>query len=84
MPLWRGLVAEVGHSVVLGSEGLEPGLEAELLLVACHQDAAQPELVLGHWRLGGHGGHGGARGEAPRVDSLGSSPLQHNFNVTWK
>ena len=45
--LSRGLVAEVGHSVVLGSEGLEPGLEAELLLVACHQDAAQPELVLG-------------------------------------
>ena len=81
VPLWRGLVAEVGHSVVLGSEGLEPGLEAELLLVAGHQHAAQPELVLGHRRLG-HGGHTGAGSEAPGIDSLVSSPLQHDFNVT--
>ena len=48
MPLRRGLVAEVGHFVVLGSEGLEPGLETELLLVAGHQHAAQSELVLVH------------------------------------
>ena len=38
-----GLVAEVGHFIVLKPQGLEPGLEAELLLVGGHQDAAQPE-----------------------------------------
>ena len=84
MPLCRGLVAEVGHFVVLRSEGLEPGLEAELLLVVAHQHIAKPELVLvaGHWRLGGHGGDPGTRSEAAGIDSLVSSPLQHYFNVT--
>ena len=84
MPLCRGLVAEVGHFVVLRSEGLKPGLEAELLLVVAHQHIAKSELVLaaGHWRLGGHGGHPGTRSEAAGIDSLVSSPLQHYFNVT--
>ena len=84
MPLCCGLVAEVGHFVVLGSEGLEPGLEAELLLVVVHQHIAKPELVLaaGHWRLGGHGGDPGTWSEAAGIDCLVSSPLQHYFNVT--
>ena len=85
-------MTEVGHFVVLGSEGLEPGLEAELLLVVAHQHIAKPELVLGaghwrlggagHWRLGGHGGDPGTWSEAAGFDSLVSSPFQHDFNVT--
>ena len=77
-------MTEVGHFVVLGSEGLEPGLEAELLLVVAHQHIAKPELVLGagHWRLGGHGGDPGTWSEAAGIDSLVSSPFQHDFNVT--
>ena len=93
MSLRRGLVTEVGHFVILRLEGLEPGLEAELL-AGPHHHAAQSELVTGSdgrtldrtrgdGRTLGHRGSG-ARGEAARGHSLVSSPLEHDFNVTWK
>ena len=101
MSLRRCLVTEVGHFVILRLEGLEPGLEAELL-AGPHHHAAQSELVTGagdgrtldrtrgdgltltsDGRTLGHRGSG-ARGEAARGHSLVSSPLEHDFNVTWK